>query len=156
MEAFKVQAFFRPFLEPVRFLAEYIHSQTLALMNWKCQLPIGASDGLFLKQWKQLSREHLCGAAKVPFVIKLKPWQETIHSLPLNQEARSFKQSSAPAAKHNIHTKPTTPPLNINSLKAAQRFPQAHQENQWGLFVDVGYGSLRSTANFSQGKPIAI
>lgn len=57
---------------------------------------------------------------------------------------------------HNIHTIPTTPPPNINSQKAAQRLPQAHQENQRGLFVDIVYGSLRPTANFSQGKPIDI
>ena len=57
---------------------------------------------------------------------------------------------------HNIHTIPATPPQNINWQKAAQRLPRAHQENQQGLFVDVAYGSLRSTAIFSQGKPIAI
>lgn len=57
---------------------------------------------------------------------------------------------------HNIHTILATPPPNANSQKAAQRLPQAHQENQRGLFVDVAYGSLRSTTNFSQGKPIAI
>lgn len=57
---------------------------------------------------------------------------------------------------HNIHTIPTTPPPNINSQEVMQRLPQAHQEKQRGLFDDVAYGSLRSTANFSQGKPIAI
>lgn len=50
----------------------------------------------------------------------------------------------------------STPPPSMNSQKAAQRLPQAHQENQRGLSVNVAYGSLRSTTNFSQGKPNAI
>lgn len=73
------------------------------------------------------------------------------HSFFTSESGSPFIQAitSSCSKIHNIHTISTTPPPDVNSQKATERLPQAHLENEQGLFADVVYGTLRSRANFS-------
>lgn len=161
MEALKAQLFFRPFLHIEIFSAEYIHTDA-------CFNELKASTSHWCVRWTfSLSSGNnrlgsACVGQQTPLSCSSTFYNrnETMrrdHSFFTSESGSPLIQATiSPRIKHNIHTIPSTPPPSMNSQKAAQRLPQAHQENQRGLSVNVAYGSLRSTTNFSQGKPNAI
>lgn len=159
MKAFKVQAFFRPILEAETSSAEHnpltdAHfnepkvSTSHQCVRWTFSQAVETTVSAALA-WG--CRHHR--AAEVPFtIIKLKLQGETIHSLPLNQEVHSFKQSPAPAAEHRTFIPSSLLLCKHELTKSCSEVSSSPPGKSAGAFCRCSLWQSKVNSYFQPGK----